>query len=177
MISDRTPLVSVVTPVFNGEPHLRECIESVRAQTFTNWDYTLVDNCSTDRTLEIAREYAARDGRIRVIRNETFVAAIQNYNIALRQTSPASTYCKPLAADDCLLPECLDRMVRLAEEHPSVAIIGAYSVRGTTVAWEGPPYPQSVVPGREICRMKFLRGLYTFGTPTTLLFRSSIVLS
>jgi glycosyltransferase involved in cell wall biosynthesis len=51
--------VSVVTPVFNGEKYLRACIESVLAQSYDNWDYTIVDNCSTDSTLAIAHEYAA----------------------------------------------------------------------------------------------------------------------
>ena len=52
------PLVSVITPVYNGEEFLPECIESVLAQTYQNWDYTIVNNRSTDRTLEIAKSYA-----------------------------------------------------------------------------------------------------------------------
>src|SRR5438445_8622580 len=85
MTSRRPPLVSVVTPVYNGEDYLRDCIESVLAQTYTDWDYTIVNNCSTDRTLDIAREYADRDPRIRIHSNETFVRQIKNYNIAFRQ--------------------------------------------------------------------------------------------
>ena len=43
------PRVSVVTPVYNGERHLAECVESVLGQTFRDWEYVIVDNCSTDR--------------------------------------------------------------------------------------------------------------------------------
>ena len=50
------PLVSVLTPVYNGEPYLGECIESVLNQTYQNFEYIIVNNCSKDRTLEIARE-------------------------------------------------------------------------------------------------------------------------
>ncbi|HWG97207.1 MAG TPA: glycosyltransferase, partial [Nitrospira sp.] len=55
------PLVSIVTPVYNGEKYLAECIESILAQTFPRWDYTIVNNCSTDRSLEIAECYAQKD--------------------------------------------------------------------------------------------------------------------
>ena len=54
------PLVSVATPVYNGERHLAECIESVLAQTYQNWEYIIVNNCSTDRTREIAESYGRR---------------------------------------------------------------------------------------------------------------------
>lgn len=175
------PLVSVITPVFNGEAYLRECIESVLEQTYFNWDYTIVDNCSTDRTLEIAREYRERDSRIRIHRNETFVRVIQNYNIAFRQISPQSKYCKPLAADDMLFPDCLRNMVRIAEAHPSVGIVGAYGLYSRAdmgVYAKGVPYHQEVIPGRELCRAYLLgEGPSVFGAPTFTLFRSDLVRS
>src|SRR5438045_9676799 len=105
------PLVTVVTPVYNGAEYLQECIESVLAQTYTRWSYVIVDNASTDQTREIANAYAARDPRIRVLRNERFVRAIENYNIAFRQVAVDAAYCKVVAADDWLFPECLERMV------------------------------------------------------------------
>ena len=49
--ADTQPLVSVVTPVYNGQAYLAECIESVLAQSYSNWQYTVVNNCSTDATL------------------------------------------------------------------------------------------------------------------------------
>ena len=56
-----SPLVSIVTPVYNGEAYLEECIESVLAQTYTHWEYIIVNNCSTDNTLDIARRYESKD--------------------------------------------------------------------------------------------------------------------
>jgi glycosyltransferase involved in cell wall biosynthesis len=76
------PLVSVVTPVYNGETYLAECIESVLAQTYSNWDYLILNNCSTDGTLGIAEEYARRDKRIRIQSNETLLPIIANHNKA-----------------------------------------------------------------------------------------------
>jgi glycosyltransferase involved in cell wall biosynthesis len=166
------PLVSVLTPVFNGEKYLAECIESVLAQVYANWEYVLVNNCSTDRTLEIAHHYAQMDRRIRIRNNEIFVGMLENHNIAFRQISPASSYCKMVHADDWLFPECIMQMVKVAEAHPSVSIVGAYGLQGHRVTWDGLPYPSTVVSGREICRRTLLGGLYVFGSPTSLLIRS-----
>jgi glycosyltransferase involved in cell wall biosynthesis len=169
------PLVSIVTPVYNGEKHLRECIHSVLAQTYSNWRYAIVNNCSTDRTLDIAQEYAARDSRISVVTNERFVGVIKNYNNAVRQTSAESAYCKVVAADDWLFPECLERMLELFEANARVGIVGAYQLCGTRVAWQGLPYTQAIVSGRDACRMELMGGPYLFGSPTTIMFRADIV--
>ncbi|HEY5907212.1 MAG TPA: glycosyltransferase family A protein, partial [Vicinamibacteria bacterium] len=170
------PLVSVVTPVYNGEPYLAECIESVLRQTYTRWDYTIVNNCSTDRTLAIAREFAAKDPRVRIHDNETFVPVIANYNTAFRQVSPESKYCKVVAADDWLFPECLERMVRLAEQNSSVAVVASYNLLGTTLMYgEILPYHPAVMPGREACRRRLLGGKHIFGAASLGLFRADIV--
>src|SRR5215470_7570143 len=117
MSVDSQPLVSVVTPVYNGEKYLAECIESVLAQTYVNWEYIIINNCSKDRTLEIAQYYARIDRRIRVHNNETFIGMIENHNIAFQQISPTSSYCKMVHADDWLFPECIMQMVKVAEAH------------------------------------------------------------
>src|ERR1700733_15911846 len=107
--------VSVLTPVYNGAEFLAECIESVLAQTYTNWDYTIINNCSTDESLAIAQKYAARDSRIRVVTNDRFLRIIENHNQAVRQMTPDAKYCKFVFADDWLFPHCVEEMVRAAE--------------------------------------------------------------
>lgn len=176
------PLVSVLTPVFNGEPYLAGCIESVLKQTYSNWNYTIVNNCSTDRTLEIAEEYARRDRRINVCSNEVLLDIIANHNRAFRLISPDSKYCKVVSADDWLFPECIARMVELAEANPSVGIVGSYQLSGGganwkswRVRWDELPFPSSVIPGQEVCRKHLLTYLYVFGTPTSILYRSDLV--
>ena len=175
MKPESQPLVSVLTPVYNGEEFLAECIESVLAQTYQNWEYCIVNNCSTDRTLEIAESYAKQDKRIRIHNNTEFVGCDANGNIAMRQISMGSKYCKVVYADDWIFPECIMKMVEVAEAHPTVAIVGAYGLAGTAVKWVGVPYTDTVIPGRDICRQTLLGNLYVFGTPTAILFRSDLV--
>jgi glycosyltransferase involved in cell wall biosynthesis len=169
------PLVSVVTPVYNEAEHLAQCIETILAQTYANWEYTIVDNHSTDGSFEIAREYAAKDHRIRISKNPDFLPAIRNHNGALRQVSPNAKYCKMVFADDWIFPECLEQMVAVAEAHPSVGIVGAYGLRGNEVAWTGLPYPSTIVPGLEVCRQFFVNRVYVFGSATSLLYRADLV--
>jgi len=177
MTSIAQPLVTVVTPVYNGEKYLAECIESVLAQTYQNWEYYIVNNRSTDRTLSIAESYALKDARVRVITNPEFVSRGENHNIAFRQTSLNSRYCKMVHADDWLFPDCIAKMVALAEAHPTVAVVGSYGLRKDRVVWDGLPYPSSFMTGREVCRRVFMNEIFVFGTPTSVLFSSDVVRS
>ncbi len=176
------PLVSVVTPVYNGGDFLVECIESVLGQTYKHFEYIIVDNCSKDRTLEIALSYAKKDSRIHVHSNSEFVGVIENHNIAFRLIAADSKYCKVVCADDWLFPECIARMVGVAEANPSVGIVGSYQLSGGgpdgrqwRVRWTELPYPSTVISGREICRSQLLGGPYVFGDPTSTLFRSDLI--
>ena len=175
MSPEHQPLVSVVIPVYNGAEHLAECIDSVLAQTHQNWDCVIVNNRSTDGTSGIANRYAAKDVRIHVHENQEFLRAVPNYNGALRLISSASSYCKIVFADDWIFPDCLERMVAVGEQHPSVGIIGAYGLQGRQVMWAGLSYGSALVPGREICRKLFLEDLYVFGTGTSVMYRASLV--
>lgn len=175
MSQPHQPRISIVTPVYNDAEYLAECIESILGQSYQNWDYTIVDNCSSDGSSEIAKKYAAKEPRVSVHDNAQFLRAVPNFNSALRLISPTSKYCKIVFADDWIYPDCLAQMAAVAEEHPSVGIVGAYGIQGSEVMWSGLPYPSKFVSGREICRKLFLDDLYVFGTGTSLLFRADLV--
>jgi glycosyltransferase involved in cell wall biosynthesis len=184
MPTEAMPLVSVVTPVYNEAKTLEECIESVRAQTYTNWDYTIVNNCSTDESLAIAQKYALADPRIRVVSTDRLLPHLENHNLAIRQISPQSKYCKFVFGDDWLYPTCIDEMVRTAEEHRSVGLVSSYITDGrhlllTGLAGRlyeiGPPYARQCVPGRDVCRTTLLGKTYVFGSMTSVLIRSDLI--
>lgn len=173
------PFVSIITPVYNGEAYLKECIESVLAQTYSNWEYIIVNNCSTDGTLGIAEEYSRRDTRIRVHSNDSLLPIIANHNHAFHLISPESKYCKVVSADDWVYPECLARMVALAEANPSVGVVGSYQLSGGGGKWYlrtyGLPYSSIVVSGSEISRAHLLGTLDVLGDPTSSLYRADLV--
>ena len=174
MQSTLQPLVSVVTPVYNGEAYLSECIESVLCQTYQNWEYSIVNNCSKDLTLKIANCYAKKDSRIHVYDNEEFLSVTQNCNRAFCQISPESKYCKVVHADDWLFPECIQKMVKVAESNTSVGLVGSYALQGERVICHGLPYQSKFVPGRELARLALLRRVYPF-YPSSLLIRSDLI--
>jgi len=175
MESPSEPLVSVVTPVYNGETFLEECIESVLDQSYSNWEYVILNNCSTDGTLAIAEKYAEKDARIKIYSNKQLLPIMKNWNHAMRQISPASKYCKVVHADDWIFPQCIELMVRVAEENPSVGIVGSYGLKGTKVVSDRLPFPAECISGREICRLALSKKAWPFPRPSALLIRSDLI--
>jgi glycosyltransferase involved in cell wall biosynthesis len=173
------PLVSVVTPVYNGGRYLRECIESVITQTYPNWRYTIVNNCSTDDTLAIAREYERRDSRIRVHDNTDFLPIIDNHNRAVSLIDAESVYCKPLMADDWLYPECVEVMAACALSQPSIGLVCCCGRAGDgSILFDRLPRSQSsttLLAGNTAGRMSFLEDRHFFGSPTTTLIRADLI--
>jgi glycosyltransferase involved in cell wall biosynthesis len=103
----RRPLVSIVVPVRNGEPFIREALRSALDQTMRDLEVVVVDNASTDGTLRVVSEIA--DDRVRVITGATDIGAGANWNRAVR--AARGEYVKLLCADDVLEPSCLERQV------------------------------------------------------------------
>lgn len=169
------PFVSVVTPFYNTADYLAECIESVLGQTYRNFEYLLVNNCSTDGSLEIAQGYARKDPRIRLHTNASFCTQVANYNGALELISPESHYTKIVQADDKAFPTCLAEMVRVGESSPRVGVVSSFGMRGTKVVMDGFPFDEEIVSGRALCREQLLRQARFFASPTTVLYRSEIV--
>jgi glycosyltransferase involved in cell wall biosynthesis len=169
------PFVTVLTPVFNGASYLAECIESVLAQDYSNWEYVIVDNCSSDGTRAIAETYCARDPRVRVTTNETFLSLSQNFNHACRLVSPRSRYFKILCADDWIDSRFLTKMVAFAEAHPSVGIVSCQQWRGTDLRCAVLPESVTWLPGREACRKVLLEDAWILPPPTGALYRTSLL--
>jgi glycosyltransferase involved in cell wall biosynthesis len=117
------PPISVALPVYNGANYLREALDSILTQTFTDFDVIISDNASDDETPEICREYAQQDERIKVERSEQFLLQAENVNRAVDLCS--GEWIKLFCHDDLMLPDCLARIWELAvESPPRLGLIG-----------------------------------------------------
>ncbi len=112
------PRVSIGLPVYNGERYLAESLESLLAQTFTDFELIISDNASTDRTEEICRAYAARDPRIRYYREEANHGMAWNFNRVFALAR--GEYFKWAAYDDLHAPTFLARCVEALDQDPDI---------------------------------------------------------
>ena len=116
------PRVSVVCPVRNGAPWLQGMFDSLCAQTLQDFELLVVDDASEDATPDILRAQAAKDGRIRTLRNPQRLGAAASRNRAIRMARGA--YLTFQDADDFSLPERLESQVRWLDGHPDVCALG-----------------------------------------------------
>jgi glycosyltransferase involved in cell wall biosynthesis len=117
------PRVTVVTPVYNGAAFLREAIESILQQTFTDFEYLIIDDGSTDATPDLLHEAAGADGRIRVVAQEhAGIAVARNAGISLARADLLAHQ----DADDLSLPDRLARQVAFLDAHPEVVMVGTF---------------------------------------------------
>lgn len=115
------PAVSVIIPVYNAEKYLREAIDSIIAQTFDNWELILLNDGSTDNSLEIARGY--NDQRIRILNSENNHGLVYQLNRGIN--AALGQYIARLDADDRALPMRLQMQFDYLETHPEIALLGA----------------------------------------------------
>ena len=119
-MSKHTPRVSIGLPVFNGENYLSRALDSLLAQTYTDFEIIISDNGSTDRTKEICQTYAARDPRMRYYRHEKNVGAARNFNFTFEVA--VGEYFKWAAHDDMCAPEFLQRCVEILNHNPDIVV-------------------------------------------------------
>lgn len=109
-------LVSVITPNYNGGKFLKYTLDSILAQTYKNWEMIIVDDCSSDNSMEIIKEYAARDSRIKFIVHEKNSGAAAARNTALKAAQ--GRYVAFCDGDDLWEPEKLQKQLEFMESKP-----------------------------------------------------------
>ena len=115
------PRVSVIMAAYNAERHLREALDSILGQTLRDFEFIIVDDASTDRTPEILADYARRDPRIRLLRNETNLGPYPTGNRGL-DVAHAPIIAR-MDADDISAPERLEHQIAFLDTHPEHLLV------------------------------------------------------
>lgn len=109
------PKVSIITPLYNGEDAIADCLRSVQAQTFTDYEHIVIDNNSSDGGVKIVEEMARLDNRIKLLKNEASRGAGPTRNVGIH--AARGRYIAFLDCDDAWKPEKLDTQVRMMTEN------------------------------------------------------------
>jgi glycosyltransferase involved in cell wall biosynthesis len=107
------PKISVCVPTYNGYKFLEECLDSILSQTFGDFELLIVDDRSSDNTVKIAEEYAARDCRVKVIRNHQNLGLVGNWNRCIEIAN--GEWIKFVFQDDIIDPTCLEKLFTATE--------------------------------------------------------------
>lgn len=168
-----SPVISVVIPVFNGLPHIQQCVDSVLRQTYPHLEIVLVDGGSTDGSREWIHQQT--DPRIRAKEMPHGTSAADNWNAASHEAT--GDYIKLLCQDDILYPEALEHQLADLENNPQASFAVAqrdivdahgkilYRNRGLRGMKPGP------VKGTDALRTSYRSGTNNFGEPVAILFR------
>jgi len=139
-----TPLVSIITPSYNASKFIEETLESILKQTYSNWELIIIDDCSTDNSIEILQPYIEQDSRIKVLLNETNLGAASSRNRGLDIAN--GDYIAFLDSDDLWLPQKLSKQIAFMQQENVLLSYTSYYAMNET--------------GRTI-------GLYTIKSKTT----------
>ena len=125
-MENTTPKISVVTSVYNCEKFIGETIESVINQTFRDWEFIIMDDCSKDRSPEIIQEYAAKDNRIKYFRNDPNKGQCGSLNYGMSLAN--GKYIARLDHDDICVPERFEKQYNFMEEHEECVLCGSWKL-------------------------------------------------
>ena len=165
-MEEELPLVSVLMTAYNREKYIAEAIESVLASTYINFELIIVDDGSTDKTVQIAESYAIIDRRIKVYVNEKNLGDYQNRNKAASYAK--GKYLKYVDSDDLIYPYGLETMVNAMEKFPEAAL-GITSKNIIPLQ----PFPILLTPQEAYHKHFFVYGLLDYG-PTGVIIRTEI---
>lgn len=123
MKTSQRPLISVIMPVYNGMPHLKQSVESILKQSYKNFELIIVDDKSTDGSVLYAKRIM--DQRVRIIRNLKNLGIANSLNIAIDNAK--GEYIARMDADDISVPERLEKQLKFLQKNKSISICGSFA--------------------------------------------------
>lgn len=118
-----TRLVSIVLPTYNGERFIAESIDSILKQTYDNWELIIVNDCSTDGTIDVVERYLSKDSRIRLINNARNMKLPSALNVGFENSE--GDYLTWTSDDNCYYPTAIEEMVNELERFKDVSLVYA----------------------------------------------------
>jgi len=119
------PIITVLMSVYNGQKYLQEAIESILSQTFTDFEFLIINDGSIDSSSEILHKYAQEDNRISIVNNERNIGLTKSLNKGLRLAK--GQYIARMDADDISLPKRLEKQVEFMEKNPCIGLLGTFA--------------------------------------------------
>jgi glycosyltransferase involved in cell wall biosynthesis len=162
---NKQPLVSILMTAYNRELYIAEAIESVLSQNYQNYELIIVDDFSSDRTVEIARTFELIDKRIKVYVNKQNIGQFPNRNLAASYAK--GEYLKYVDSDDLIFPNTLDIMVSAMQTFPKAAV-GFCMTHGNYK----PPFPK-YFDSVQVIKNHFTSGGFLFVGPTGMIFKKT----
>jgi glycosyltransferase involved in cell wall biosynthesis len=166
--------ILVFVPTYNSEKYLRECLDSVLHQTFQYWECVISDDASTDKSVEIAREYEKKDSRFKVLTHERNVGAANNWNRAKENNKSFAT--KILCADDYLMLDALKKQLDILKRNETAIVFSERYIVFPSGKKLHPRLPKyaSNISFNEAFKYYINLGRNIFGEPVTALFRTDL---
>ena len=166
--------ILVFVPTYNSEKYLRECLDSVLQQTFQDWQCVISDDASTDKSVEIAREYEKKDSRFKVLTHEKNVGAANNWNRAKENNKSFAT--KILCADDYLMLDALKEQLDILKRNETAIVFSERYIVFPTGKKLHPRLPKyaSNISFNDAFKYYINLGRNIFGEPVTALFRTDL---
>ena len=119
-------LISVITPIYNREKYLTECINSILSQSYENFEFILIDDKSTDGTSEIIKSYASRDSRIIVLENDKNIGATASFNRGLAISK--GKYVARMDSDDISFPTRFQKQIYIFQLWSNLDVLGTGAI-------------------------------------------------
>ena len=166
--------ILVFVPTYNSEKYLRQCLDSVLQQTFQDWECVISDDASSDKSVEIAREYEKKDSRFKVLIHGFNVGAANNWNRAKENNNSFAT--KILCADDYLNPVALSVQLNILKRNETAIVFSERHIifpNGRKLHPKLPKYASNI-SFNDAFMFYINLGRNIFGEPVTALFRTDL---
>ncbi len=167
-------LMSIGIPAYNNGEYIGETIESILAQTYKNIELVIVDDNSSDNTYEVLQEFAEKDDRVKIYKNEKNLGMSGNWNRCLELCT--GEFMKLVCADDLLAENMIERELEIFEKYPEVILVDSdtklVDLQGKSKGWYRRYKHSGLIEGSYVARKGFFSQDY-FGAPQANTFRRS----